>query len=188
MTFLKEKQQNLTDIELLILYKQSCEQQYVAQLFLRYSDLVYGCCCKYLSAAEAAKDATMSIYSQLVDKLQKQQVQNFKSWLYVLTKNYCLMELRKLKRSPVLSIENDFMQFENFEHPDDVFNKENRLNELSICLDSLNEGQKQSITLFYLENKCYQEIATITGNDWGKVRSLIQNGKRNLKRCLEKNV
>jgi len=54
-------------------------------------------------------------------------------------------------------------------------------------MERLPDEQKQSIQLFYLENKCYNEIVEETGIDWGKVRSLIQNGRRNLKICMEKN-
>jgi RNA polymerase sigma-70 factor (ECF subfamily) len=44
------------------------------------------------------------------------------------------------------------------------------------------------VELFYLQNKCYKEIAEDTGMDWNKVRSHIQNGRRNLKICMEKNI
>jgi RNA polymerase sigma-70 factor (ECF subfamily) len=40
--------------------------------------------------------------------------------------------------------------------------------------------------LFYLEQKCYKDIADLTGYDLNKVKSAIQNGKRNLKICMER--
>lgn len=186
MAFIKSISETNPDVELVASYQKTHQQDFLAQLFLRYSDLVYGCCLKYLSDPDKAKDATMSIYYELVEKLKNHEVVHFKSWLYVLSKNYCLMELRKQKRNPVTVYASEFMYSEEFEHPEDMFDKETQLQTLTICLDKLNEGQKESVRLFYIENKCYQDIAELTGNDWNRVRSLIQNGRRNLKICMEK--
>ncbi|MBP9740871.1 MAG: sigma-70 family RNA polymerase sigma factor, partial [Chitinophagaceae bacterium] len=70
---------------------------------------------------------------------------------------------------------------------DHVLEKEQNLQSLENCIEELNTDQKKSIQLFYLENKCYNEISEVTGIEWNKVRSLIQNGRRNLKICMESN-
>ena len=129
----------------------------------------------------------MNIYEELLTKLQTNEVQNFKSWLYVVAKNHCLMQLRKEKKNITVEFTPSVMQSEDFTHLDSVLEKENELKKLEYCIEHLPIEQKQSIQLFYLENKCYNEIATQTGFDWNKVRSLIQNGRRNLKICMDKN-
>jgi DNA-directed RNA polymerase specialized sigma24 family protein len=58
-------------------------------------------------------------------------------------------------------------------------------NNLQFCLGTLPQDQRKTIELFYLEGKCYNEIAELTGLEWNKVRSYIQNGRRNLKICME---
>ena len=98
------------------------------------------------------------------------------------------MQLRKNKKTTTVEFDGQFMQSEDFSHLDNVLEKEQKLNSLEGCIETLNEEQKKSIQLFYLENKCYNEIADITGIEWNKVRSLIQNGRRNLKICMDKNV
>jgi RNA polymerase sigma-70 factor (ECF subfamily) len=80
------------------------------------------------------------------------------------------------------------MQSEDFTHLDAVLDKEKDLQRLEHCIDSLQEEQNKVIKMFYLENKCYNEITEVTGIDWNRVRSLIQNGRRNLKNCMEENV
>ena len=178
---------SLTDEALLDAFKQNADQQMLAQLYLRYTDLVYGVCLKYLKNAETAKDAVMNIYQELLTKLQTHEVDNFKSWLYVVAKNHCLMQLRKEKKMITVEFTSAVMQSEDFTHLDSVLEKENELKKLEYCMEHLPDEQKQSIQLFYLNNKCYNEIAEETGFDWSKVRSLIQNGRRNLKNCMEKN-
>jgi len=57
------------------------------------------------------------------------------------------------------------------------------------CIDRLNKEQQKCIEKFYFDDKCYQEIAVELGINEKKVKSYLQNGKRNLKICLErKNV
>ena len=178
---------SLTDEALLNEFKKGNDQQTLAQLYLRYTDLVYGVCMKYLKDAEAAKDAVMNIYQELLTKLQTHAVENFKSWLYVVAKNHCLMQLRKDKKMITVEFTPAVMQSEDFSHLDNVLDKENELKKLEYCIEHLPDEQKQSIQLFYLDNKCYNEIVEQTGYEWNTVRSLIQNGRRNLKICMEKN-
>lgn len=175
------------DERLLEIFKTTGDQQALAALYLRYSDLLYGTCLKYLENADEAKDAVMNIYQELLRKLPGQEVANFKSWVYVVAKNYCLMQLRAAKKHVTVSLEGASMQSGDFEHLDSVLNKEETFKRLEKCMEILSGEQKRTIQLFYYENKCYNEIATETGVEWNKVRSLIQNARRNLKICMEKN-
>jgi RNA polymerase sigma-70 factor (ECF subfamily) len=177
-----------TDDQLLGRFKQTGDQQALAELYLRYSELLYGVCLKYLEDAEEAKDAVMNIYQELLKKVPLHEIQNFKSWVYVLTKNYCLMQLRSAKKNITVSLEQHTVQSDDFSHLDSVIEKEEAFKRLEKCIEKLPREQQQSIQLFYYENKCYNEIAETTGMDWNKVRSLIQNGRRNLKICMEKNA
>lgn len=178
---------SLSDAELIAGYRQQQQQETLAQLYLRYHDLVYGTCVKYLGDQDAAKDAVMNIYQELLEKMKNHTIENFKSWLYVVTKNHCLMQLRKNKKSATADLDSEIVQSEDFSHLEGVFEKERQLDKLEGCLQKLQEEQRQTVKLFYLENKCYNEISSILGFDWNKVRSLVQNGKRNLKNCMEEN-
>ncbi|MGN7785483.1 RNA polymerase sigma factor [Niabella sp. 22666] len=177
-----------TDDQLLDRFKQTGDQQALAELYLRYSELLYGVCLKYLEDAEEAKDAVMNIYQELLVKVPRHEIQNFKSWVYVLTKNHCLMHLRSAKKNITVSLEQHAVQSDDFSHLDSVIEKEEAFKRLEQCIKKLPGEQQQSIKLFYYENKCYNEIAETTSMDWNKVRSLIQNGRRNLKICMEKNA
>lgn len=179
--------QGSSDEDLLKAYQASGNQDELATLYMRYTDLVLGVCLKYLKDREDAKDAVMNIYQELIQKLKTHQVDNFKSWLYVVAKNHCLMQLRKTQKTVVVEFKPDFMQSEDFSHLDDILEKEKEFQKLGRCIAGLNEEQKNIITLFYLEGKCYNEIVAQTGLDWNRVRSLVQNGRRNLKICMDKN-
>ena len=186
MQFLKNISTTETDKELVAAFKQSGDNNYLSTLYQRYMDLVFGVCLKYFKDAEKSKDAVMEIYLDLNTKLKQHEVDNFKGWLHVLARNYCLMQLRSPRNMKTTEFNADFMQsVENTHLNSEVLEKESNFVKLEQCLDTLEEEQKQTVQLFYLKNKCYNEIAEITGYDWNKVRSYIQNGRRNLKLCMD---
>ena len=157
----------------------------LGELYQRYMDLVYGVCLKYFKEAEKAKDSVMQIFEELVSKLKKHEVDNFKGWLHQLAKNHCLMQLRTPKNMKTVEFKSDLVQSEENVHLNGVFEKEENFRKLEYCLGTLTEQQREAIKLFYLDGKCYNEIVEITGQDWNQVRSFIQNGRRNLKLCME---
>ena len=174
------------DQELIAAYRQSSDMKILARLYQRYLDLLYGVCLKYLGEREAARDAVMEIFEDLSQKLLKHEVTHFKGWLYTLARNHCLMQLRSSGRVKIHPFDPEVMQTADEWHLNDKMEQEARLDRLSSCIEALPAGQRTAVRLFYLENKCYKEIETITGFDWNKVRSLVQNGRRNLRICMQR--
>jgi RNA polymerase sigma-70 factor (ECF subfamily) len=175
------------DSALLTRYKNTGNLEVLGSLFIRYNSLVYGVSLKYLKDRDEAKDAVMQIFEKLVQSLKNHEIESFKSWLYATTRNYCLMQIRagkgkfKEEISPQL-MENEFMLHLN-EEPE----LEQNLSKLEKCIEELANEQKQCVQLFFLREMCYKEITGATGFDLNKVKSFIQNGKRNLKLCMERN-
>ncbi len=189
LNFLKNiSASDLPDDELVAKYQQSGDLQILADLYQRYMELVYGVCLKYFKDEENAKDAVILIYEELVVKLRKYEVNNFKSWLYQLAKNHCLMKLRSDKKFMKTDVDVSLMQNEEELHLNGVMEKEEHFKHLYFCLEGLVPEQKQVVELFYLHGKCYNEITETTGIEWNKVRSFIQNGRRNLKLCMDKQM
>ena len=167
-------------------YQSSGDLALLGTLFERYMPLLYGVCLKYLKDEESAKDAVMGIFEELIVKAKKHEIKQFRSWVYVLGRNYCLMQLRAGKGHQELSLD-EVMESVPFLHPEENNNKEEVLSALERCMQKLNDGQRQSVQLFYLEEKCYKEVVELTGYSMNDVKSYLQNGRRNLKICLEKN-
>lgn len=185
---------DLSDEVLLSEYKRSGESKYAGEIFKRYAHLVLGVCMKYLKNMDEAQDTTMIVFEKLLSELRQTEVQHFKSWLYMVAKNQCLMHLRKQKRHDTVELnttsdENDeenSMENVAVGHLDDVDLKEMQLQQLEEGIKTLNHEQQECISLFYLQDKSYVEVAEITGYELNKVKSYIQNGKRNLKIYMDK--
>jgi len=186
------KNPDITDEELLRQFNRNGSLETLGALYSRHMHLVYGVSLKYLESREDARDAVMQIFEKLILDLPGQEIRNFKSWLYVLTRNFCLMQIRSRKSADGklegYKFEQEFMESESEMHPMDR-EDHSAEEDLLRCMEKLKIEQKQCIELFYYQNLCYQEIAEQLGINEKKVKSFLQNGKRNLKICLEgKNV
>ncbi|MEO7045325.1 MAG: sigma-70 family RNA polymerase sigma factor [Ferruginibacter sp.] len=185
MAFIKKITGEETDAALVQQYKDYGDMNTLGDLYSRHMDLLYGVCLKYLKEPDEAKDAVINIFEELVGKLKKYEVENFKGWLYQVAKNHCLMKLRSDKNKPTL-VDTEFVHLSENMHPDSVIEKEGALTIMEYCIEQLPEDQKHAIRLFYLQEKCYKEISETTRTEINKVRSFIQNGRRNLKICMDK--
>jgi RNA polymerase sigma-70 factor (ECF subfamily) len=177
-----------SDDELLVLYQLKGDIKVAGMLFDRYVHLVYGVCLKYLKNREESKDAVMQIFEKILETLRTEEIRNFKSWLYVVSKNFCLMELRKKHNTLDISniIENNeeyLMEYTLEMNPIDELLDDIKLKK---CLEALSIEQKRCVELFYYKEMCYKEISDVTKFEIKKVKSFLQNGKRNLKNCMEK--
>ena len=181
-----KKSDPVNEESLLKRYWETDDLGVLAELFQSHSSMVYYVCLRYLQDSEVSKDAVMQIFEELVVKVKKQEIKNFASWLYVLSRNYCLMQLRSGKKMQHVPFE-EFVESPDFQHQDDPGEKERKLTALELCLEKLPERQKQTINLFFLKEKCYKDIVDDTGFSLNDVKSYIQNGKRNLKICMDKN-
>lgn len=160
----------------------------LGQLFAPYMPLVYGVCLKYLKQPEDAKDAVVHIFEELSVKLRKHEVENFRSWLHTVSKNHCLMILRKGKNIPQELSDAVMYSVEKMHQDDDSSIREQQYNAMEECLETLNDEQQLVVKLFYLCEKSYKEISDLHGLPLDTVRSRIQNGRRNLKICMENKI
>jgi RNA polymerase sigma-70 factor, ECF subfamily len=171
----------LSDEDLVVRFQDGGSNEIIGEIYTRYGHLVMGTCMKYLKNSNDAEDMTMVIFERLPEKLRGHTIERFKSWLYMVTKNECLMLLRK-KGRVTLEITKE-LEAEDDLHV--VEEKEIQYTLLEAAIHELKEEQRLCIELFYLEKRSYQEITSLLKLDVKKVKSAIQNGKRNLKLILE---
>ena len=164
-------------------YKLTGDQQHLSQLYKPYMTLIYGTCLKYLKNPSKAEDAVMDIYLSLVDKVIKHDIKKFSSWIYRLSVNHCLEQLRSSQRIRDRKNEAEHMYSEQIFHPDDV-TIESKIKIMAGCIDNLNDSQKRCINLFYYEKMSYKDIADQLSMSYTNVRSAIQNGRRNISKCM----
>ena len=188
MNFFKLNNKKITDYtdeELLEKYKDSGNSEFFGQLYNRYIPLVYGLCLKYLQNEDKAQDAVMEIFENLMPKITGYEIKVFKTWLYSVAKNHCFYILKANKRELVVDFDSNLMESDDIITllGEDVdLEKEDALN---YCMAKLSEPQRITVTKFFYEELSYVDIVEATGYDLKSVKSYLQNGKRNLKICIE---
>lgn len=177
------KYKRYADEELVEVLVKNSDKRALEELYLRYGHLVFGLCMKYLKHRENAEDLTSQLFIKLPEKLQGSTIQSFKSWLYTVTKNECLMLLRKKTINTVEANEERIYSENDGLH--EKLNQELKYEELENAIDSLSEEQSIVIKAFYLKQQSYKLISENYNLPIKKVKSAIQNGKRNLRIILE---
>ena len=179
---------NITDQELLERFYADHDNQWLGILLERYTLLLLGVCMKYLKNEEQARDSVQQIFLKAITELQKYKVEYFKSWIYMVAKNYCLMQLRDKPGKNTIEIR-DSIPAEGIEaDKESLLLHEKTYDYMSEALKELNADQQLCVTLFYMEKKSYQQITEQTGYSMMQVKSHIQNGKRNLRLLIEKKM
>jgi RNA polymerase sigma-70 factor (ECF subfamily) len=173
------------DAALVQLYKKRPDTEIVGELYNRYSLLVFGLCYKYLRDEENARDAVSEIFELILKKLKTHKVSYFRSWLFMVSKNYLVRNRNKYKSTEIPGLENIPESFMENKEDLTLQIREYESAMLQQALNQLVADQRICIELFYLREKPYQEVAYATGYDLCKVKSCIQNGKRNLKLFLQ---
>ena len=197
MPFLRRgRPDSRTDEELAERYRRRGEAETLGILYDRYVELIYGLCLHYLKDAGRAEDAAMDIYESLHAKLRDHAVETFRPWLYRLARNHCLMIVRRSashlspRSTSVASgaLDVGAVQIADLSHLDLELaaDREADLGRLERCAEELAVGQATCIRRFYLEGASYADLAAELGWTLGRVRSAIQNGRRNLRKCVER--
>jgi len=160
---------------------------FFGELYRRYIPMVYGLCLKYLANGADAEDAVMDLFEEVSQKIKQYEIQNFHTWLYTVAKNHCLQRIKKENKNFFVLCGEDVMENGSFFTllDSDQSNEEETL-ALTVCMNELSVEQRKSIEYFYYQDKSYADIVSLTGFTLAKVKSYIQNGKRNLKNCVSR--
>ena len=180
-----QKLNHIDEKELLNKFYSDLNNEWLGILFPRYTLLLFGVCMKYLKNEDDAKDGVQQIFLKAINEMHKYKVEYFKSWIYMIAKNYCLMKLRDKGKYPAEITDNLAVLPDTAEDKNLLIAKDKTLSDMQFALQQLNPEQQQCIILFYLEKNSYSEVATRTGFTMHQVKSFIQNGKRNLKLLLQ---
>jgi RNA polymerase sigma-70 factor (ECF subfamily) len=183
---------SLSDQDLLKAFRLAGDSNKFGLLLEKYTLMVFGVCMKYLKNTEDAQDMTQMVFEKAFLEAGKYEIPYFKSWIYAVARNMCLMKLRSANPLQASSTEiTDYPDEENFSEEDlndREYWQETKEMELYKALNQLSTDQSNCIRLFYLEKRSYQEIQHMLGLNFQQVKSHIQNGKRMLKMMLAKKI
>ena len=183
------------DAALMLLVKEGDSHAF-AQLVEKYKQPVMNMVYRMLRDATEAEDVAQNVFIQVHKSAHRYRIASkFSTWLFTITRNLCLNELRRRSRHPADSIESSFpsddpqpsLQLEdkkNFSPPDNVLHSEleEKINE---CVNELPEQQKIAIILCRQDEMSYEEMAKVLDCSLSATKSLIHRARETLKQKLK---
>lgn len=153
-------------------------------------NLAYRIVGNYDDASDLAQEALIRIFKSIANFKEQS---SFSTWVYRITTNVCLDEIRKKKNRRVLSLDEE-IHVEDGEMkrqimsddplPDEVAEREELRSIVSRAIDSLPEEQRVMITLRDIQGLSYEEIAEVLNCPGGTVKSRINRSRQALKNVL----
>lgn len=155
------------------------------ELFDQYASLVYNTALNFVQNQEDAEDIAQEVFVDISDKIKGfKEESSLKTWLYRITCNKALEQIRKSKRKKrfgiMVSIDSD-RDIAN-EDNNEKIEKEEKLQVLHQLIDDLPENQRMAFSLHHLEGLSYEEIAEVMETSISAVESLLFRAKNSLKK------
>jgi len=164
------------------------------QLVLRYQAMIYNLAQRILGDPDSADDITQETFLTAYLNLPRFRNGSFRSWLYRIATNACYDVHRQHKRHPVLSIEKEIIEEQEFlplfdVHgsslmPEAEFDRHELGRVIQKALDHLDVDQRTVVVLVDLQDFDYQEAAQILGIPVGTVKSRLARARMSLRQLL----
>lgn len=182
-----KKHSDYSDEQLVTRFKKTGDVYYVGLLFERYNEMTVSLCLNYLKNETDAEDAAMDCFELLVGDLKRTDVKQFGAWYYTVVRNLLLKSKRQRQKrthTPILEGYHDEAEADELLQSLFEQDKPEARAVLKEAFDALKPLQRSCVTMFYLKQKSYVEIAQELNLTDKEVKSHIQNGKRKLKLTL----
>jgi len=149
----------------------------------KYQKLVYTLALKLLKKPEEAEEMAQDTFIKAYQKLDSYEGKSkFSTWLYSITYNACISELRK-RRIEFKSLDDRQISDQDEQKMHDYYRetkKEDQEKYLNLALEKLPEDDQVLVTLYYYENQSMDEISVITGLTVSNVKIKIHRARKRM--------
>ncbi len=173
------------DIDVMLRFQRGDEKAFET-LVTRHQRNVLNLIYRYLGNASQADDAAQEVFIKLYRARDKYTPKaKFSTWLYRITVNHCLNEIRSRKSQPtsVAPIE-EVTEEGQTASPDDQIHQGELRQTVKEAIDSLPENQRMAVILARYEEMSYEEIAETMKTSLEAVKSLLHRAKESLQQKL----
>ena len=154
----------------------------MAELYERYSNIVYGVALRVLGEAGAAEDLLQEVFMQLWRTSASFDASrgSLPAWLAVISRHRAIDQLRK--RRPETDIAEISIPF----HPDldGATDRKIMIGKIRGLLNNMPKEQRRLLDMAFFEGLTHAEIAAKTGEPLGTVKTRIRAGLQNLRKAL----
>lgn len=171
--------------ELLVSKIRTTDRELFSKLVKRYED-------KLLRYAGYLLNDEQDVYDVVQDSFIKAYInlngfdtnKKFSSWIYRIVHNEAMNSLKKFKKE--IHIPED-MDFESHENIEEEYTKKEIIERANSCLHKMPLLYSEPLSLFYIDDKSYEEISDILRIPMGTVATRINRAKGIMKTICQKN-
>jgi RNA polymerase sigma factor (sigma-70 family) len=179
------KYSSYKDEELVSLYITSQKNEYFEEIYERYANKVYRKCYSFVYNQEKAEDLTHDIFLKLIVKIGTyKETSKFSTWLYSITYNYCMDQIRTRKKKTEVPLpdqidisdedDGDFLDFQS--------------TELAKSLKEMPSEERAILQMKYQEDFSIKEIAETMKISESAVKMRLLRSKEKLKKIYLENI
>jgi RNA polymerase sigma factor (sigma-70 family) len=180
------KHSSLLDEELVSLYVTTQRNEYFEEIYERYANKVYRKCYSFVYSQEKAEDLTHDIFLKLVVKIGTyKESSKFSTWLYSITYNYCMDQIRVNKKKTEVALQDNY---DMSEEEDDSELMDFHGTELNKSLKQLPSEERMLLQMKYQEDFSIKEIADTLKISESAVKMRLMRSKEKLKRLYLENI
>ncbi len=180
------------DSENLIFQAKQGDMAALEALIIQHEKIVYNVALRMMNHAEDAKDISQEVFLKAYRNIASfDERATFSTWIYRITINTCIDEMRKRKGKQPLSLDNEFEDEEGTwkqeiadesDTPEESLMRKEEKSEILMALKTISVDYKTVFILRDIRGLSYDEIADITGLALGTVKSRISRARNHLKK------
>lgn len=174
----------LKDEELIHLYLDTQEDNYFEHLYNRYVGKVYQRCLSLTKDAVQAQDYTQDIFVRVLTRLDRfQERSSFSTWLYAISYNYCMDQLRMGKKLDTVALDDSYMQQVADAEP--AVSLESQLLQLARVMGKIAPNEARLLCLRYEQGLHIDEIARQLNLKESAVKMRLKRTREKLRRLYD---
>lgn len=170
------------DIELAQLLQRSAARDSAAfrSLYDKTSPILFARLLRMLRRRSVAEEALQDVYVRIWERAAQFEAHRGRALAWMVTiARYCAIDLMRRERMTLVG--DDALDDVADESASDSIEKPNNFD---FCIGQLNDNTRKCLTLAFVEGRSHDEIARVTANPLGSVKSWIRRGLLSLKDCL----
>ena len=165
---------------LLLKYLKTNDLSYLLELYRPYMHLVYGLAFKYVKDPKQSQEIVYCIFKKLIKDIKRQEVRVFGNWLYNLSLDFCKQwrDRGRTESDQIVALGGSTQTPVEFYDDKDDDSFEEEISSMEDEVMRIKSQQEKCSQLFFKEQRCFQEIADITGWEVSEIKYHVKNAKR----------
>lgn len=176
----------MTDEQTLLLQIGQGNRLAFRQLYDQTSPQLFAIALRLLKKQDMAEEVLQDVFLTLwhVSDQYNTERGSVRTWLSTITRNRCIDRIRRLPAEQIIRFDEELMASDKNDPLDHAMQADHQAL-LSVCMQELDDRQRQCVSLAFFDGMTHQQIASHLTVPLGSAKTWIRRGLDFLKKCME---